>query len=50
MRKKLERDCYAAISDHIVEPSDIYARYPDTESGEFPASLRGERHEQLPSE
>ena len=38
---------YAAISDHIVEPTDIHARYPYTESGEFPASSRGERHEQL---
>ena len=25
---------YAAISDHIVEPTDIHARYPYTESGE----------------
>jgi alkanesulfonate monooxygenase SsuD/methylene tetrahydromethanopterin reductase-like flavin-dependent oxidoreductase (luciferase family) len=38
---------YTAISDHIVEPTDIHARYPFTESGEFPASSRGERHEQL---
>src|SRR6516162_8719308 len=38
---------YAAISDHIVEPIDIHARYPYTESGEFPASSRGERHEEL---
>ena len=38
---------YAAISDHIVEPTDIHARYPYTDSGEFPASSRGERHEQL---
>ena len=38
---------YAAISDHIVEPTDIHARYPYTESGEFPASSRGERHEQV---
>ena len=30
---------YAAISDHIVEPTDIHARYPYTESGEFPARL-----------
>ena len=37
---------YAAISDHIVEPADIHARYPYTESGS-PASSRGERHEQL---
>jgi hypothetical protein len=38
---------YAAISDHIVEPIDIHARYPCSESGEFPAGTRGERHEQL---
>src|ERR1700738_5217627 len=38
---------YAAISDHIVDPTDTHARYPYTESGEFPASSRGERHEQL---
>src|SRR5215813_7203937 len=38
---------YAAISDHIVEPIDIHARYPYSEGGEFPASSRGERHEQL---
>ena len=38
---------YVAISDHIVEPTDIHARYPNTESGEFPAGSRGERHEQL---
>ena len=38
---------YAALSDHIVEPIDIHARYPYSESGEFPAGSRGERHEQL---
>ena len=32
---------------HIVEPIDIHAHYPYSESGEFPASSRGERHEQL---
>src|SRR5215475_11424794 len=36
---------YAAISDHIVEPIDIHARYPYSESGEFPAGSRGERHD-----
>ena len=30
---------YAAISDHIVEPIDIHARYPYSEGGEFPAGL-----------
>src|SRR4030095_3177412 len=32
---------YAAISDHIVEPIDIHARYPYSESGEFPEGSRG---------
>jgi probable F420-dependent oxidoreductase len=38
---------YASISDHVIEPVDIRARYPYTESGEFPKTSRGERHEQL---
>jgi probable F420-dependent oxidoreductase len=38
---------YATISDHVVIPADIHATYPYTDSGEFPASSRGERHEQL---
>src|SRR3984893_5267410 len=38
---------YIAISDHIVEPIDIHARYPYSETGEFPQASRGERHEQL---
>src|SRR5437764_13404363 len=38
---------YIALSDHIVEPLDIHARYPYSESGEFPKGSRGERHEQL---
>jgi probable F420-dependent oxidoreductase len=38
---------YATISDHVIEPVDIRARYPYTESGEFPRTSRGERHEQL---
>ena len=29
---------YIALSDHIVEPLDIHARYPYSESGEFPAA------------
>jgi probable F420-dependent oxidoreductase len=40
---------YGTISDHIVEPTDIHARYPYSESGEFPKTSRGERHEQLTS-
>jgi probable F420-dependent oxidoreductase len=38
---------YATISDHVVIPKDIQAKYPYTDGGEFPASSRGERHEQL---
>ncbi|MDO9709247.1 TIGR03619 family F420-dependent LLM class oxidoreductase [Paracraurococcus lichenis] len=38
---------YATVSDHVVIPTDIHAKYPYTDTGEFPASSRGERHEQL---
>ena len=38
---------YATISDHVVEPIGIHSRYPYTDSGEFPRTSRGERHEQL---
>jgi len=38
---------YATISDHVVIPKDIAARYPYTDSGEFPAGARLDRHEQL---
>jgi probable F420-dependent oxidoreductase len=40
---------YVALSDHIVEPVHIHARYPYSETGEFPKGSRGERHEQLAS-
>jgi hypothetical protein len=35
---------YAAISDHIVEPTDIHARYPYTESGELRRILQLQRY------
>ncbi|MCO6416608.1 LLM class flavin-dependent oxidoreductase, partial [Siccirubricoccus sp. KC 17139] len=38
---------YATVSDHVVIPRDIQAKYPYTDSGEFPATSRGERHDQL---
>jgi probable F420-dependent oxidoreductase len=38
---------YATVSDHVVIPKDIEARYPYTDSGEFPAGARLDRHEQL---
>jgi probable F420-dependent oxidoreductase len=38
---------YVTISDHVVEPTDIQARYPYSETGEFPKTSTGDRHEQL---
>ena len=38
---------YATVSDHVVIPTEIEARYPYSDSGEFPAGARAERHEQL---
>ena len=38
---------YATFSDHIVIPSTINARYPYSETGEFPGGSVGERQEQL---
>jgi len=38
---------HATFSDHIVIPTDIAARYPYAETGEFPAQARGEWSEQL---
>jgi len=38
---------YAAFSDHVVIPTDIQARYPYSETGEFPTGARAARHEQL---
>jgi probable F420-dependent oxidoreductase len=37
---------YVALSDHVIEPIDIRAKYPYSETGEFPRA-GGERHEQL---
>src|SRR5438128_8632735 len=37
----------SAISVHSIIPRDIHAKYPYSDTGEFPASSRGERHEQL---
>lgn len=39
-------DCLT-FSDHIIIPADIHARYPYSDTGEFPPASRGERHEQL---
>ncbi len=38
---------YATISDHVVIPRDIEARYPYSDTGELPGRSRGDRHEQL---
>ncbi len=38
---------YLTFSDHIVIPTDISARYPYSETGEFPQGARAGRHEQL---
>jgi len=38
---------YAAFSDHVVIPTSIGARYPYSETGEFPSGSAGPRHEQL---
>src|ERR1700757_3841065 len=38
---------YATISDHVVIPHDIEAKYPYSDTGEFPGRSRGDRHEQL---
>ena len=38
---------YATISDHVVIPRDIEAKYPYSDTGEFPGRARGDRHEQL---
>jgi probable F420-dependent oxidoreductase len=38
---------YCTISDHVVIPRDIEAKYPYSDTGEFPSRARGDRHEQL---
>src|SRR5712672_3175172 len=38
---------YATISDHVVIPRDIEAKFPYRDTGEFPGRSRGDRHEQL---
>jgi probable F420-dependent oxidoreductase len=38
---------YVSFSDHVVIPTDIEARYPYSDTGEFPQGARGGRHEQL---
>jgi len=40
---------YLTVSDHIVIPRDIEARYPYSVTGEFPSGGRGNWYEQLTS-
>jgi probable F420-dependent oxidoreductase len=40
---------YLTLSDHVVIPRDIHARYPYSDTGEFPAGGRGNWYEQLTS-
>lgn len=35
------------VSDHVVIPTAIAAKYPYADNGEFPAGARAQRHEQL---
>jgi len=36
-----------SFSDHLVIPTSIDAKYPYSDTGEFPSAARAERHEQL---
>jgi len=38
---------YCTLSDHVAIPRDIHAKYPYSETGEFPGRSRGDRYEQL---
>jgi probable F420-dependent oxidoreductase len=38
---------YCTISDHIAIPRDMEAKYPYSDTGEFPGRAGGDRHEQL---
>jgi probable F420-dependent oxidoreductase len=38
---------YICFADHIIDPIEISARYPYSQTGEFPQASRGERQEQL---
>ncbi|MGE5202503.1 MAG: LLM class F420-dependent oxidoreductase [Acidobacteriota bacterium] len=40
---------YLTLSDHVVIPRDIHARYPYSDTGEFPTMGRGNWYEQLTS-
>jgi probable F420-dependent oxidoreductase len=38
---------YCTISDHIAIPRELEAKYPYSDTGEFPGRAGGDRHEQL---
>ena len=38
---------YCTISDHVMIPRDMEAKYPYSDTGEFPGRAGGDRHEQL---
>ncbi len=38
---------YCTISDHVVIPRDMEAKYPYSDTGEFPGRAGGDRHEQV---
>src|SRR3954467_12291021 len=40
---------YCTISDHIAIPRDMEAKYPYSDTGEFPGRAGGARREQLPA-
>ncbi|HEX3952153.1 MAG TPA: LLM class F420-dependent oxidoreductase [Stellaceae bacterium] len=38
---------YCTVSDHVVIPRELEAKYPYSDTGEFPGRAGGDRHEQL---
>jgi probable F420-dependent oxidoreductase len=38
---------YCTISDHVLIPRELEAKYPYSDTGEFPGRAGGDRHEQL---
>src|SRR5665213_750461 len=38
---------YCTLSDHVVIPRELEAKYPYSDTGEFPGRAGGDRHEQL---
>ncbi|MBV9826226.1 MAG: TIGR03619 family F420-dependent LLM class oxidoreductase [Alphaproteobacteria bacterium] len=38
---------YCTVSDHVVIPRELEAKYPYSDTGEFPGRAGGDRHEQM---